>query len=252
MIERMVDILADELEMDAAELRFKNFIQPEQFPYKSPTGWEYDSGNYPAALTEGAGQDRLRGAAARAGREARARRADGDRHLDLHRDRRRRALAHLRHPRHQDVRQRRDPHPPDRLGDRPHRRPDPGPGPRDDLRPDRRRGAGPAGRQHRGRARRHRHRALRARHLRQPQHADRRRGDGDGRPQDPREGAAAGRPPAGGQRRRPGVGRPQVPGQGRARAQPRRCRRSPSPPTPTTRRGWRPAWRRSTTTTRRT
>ena len=50
MIERMVDILADELNVDPAELRFKNFIQPEQFPYKSPTGWEYDSGNYPAAL----------------------------------------------------------------------------------------------------------------------------------------------------------------------------------------------------------
>jgi carbon-monoxide dehydrogenase large subunit len=50
MIERMVDILADELNIDAAELRFQNFIQPEQFPYKSPTGWEYDSGNYPAAL----------------------------------------------------------------------------------------------------------------------------------------------------------------------------------------------------------
>ncbi|MFN8593618.1 MAG: aerobic carbon-monoxide dehydrogenase large subunit [Thermomicrobiales bacterium] len=50
MIERMVDVLADELGVDAAELRFKNFIQPEQFPYKSPTGWEYDSGNYPAAL----------------------------------------------------------------------------------------------------------------------------------------------------------------------------------------------------------
>ncbi len=50
MIERMVDILADEIGVDAAELRFKNFIQPDQFPYKSPTGWEYDSGNYPAAL----------------------------------------------------------------------------------------------------------------------------------------------------------------------------------------------------------
>jgi carbon-monoxide dehydrogenase large subunit len=50
MIERMVDILADELGRDAADLRFQNFIQPEQFPYKSPTGWEYDSGNYPAAL----------------------------------------------------------------------------------------------------------------------------------------------------------------------------------------------------------
>ncbi len=50
MVERMVDILADELEMDPTELRFKNFIPPEAFPYKSAMGWEYDSGNYPAAL----------------------------------------------------------------------------------------------------------------------------------------------------------------------------------------------------------
>jgi aerobic carbon-monoxide dehydrogenase large subunit len=50
MIERMVDVLADEIDMDPAELRFKNFIQPEEFPYKSPTGWEYDSGDYPTAL----------------------------------------------------------------------------------------------------------------------------------------------------------------------------------------------------------
>jgi carbon-monoxide dehydrogenase large subunit len=49
-IERMVDSLALELHMDPAELRLKNFIQPEQFPYKSVLGWEYDSGNYPAAL----------------------------------------------------------------------------------------------------------------------------------------------------------------------------------------------------------
>lgn len=49
-IERMVDTLADELHMDAAALRFKNFISPEKFPYKSPTGWEYDSGNYAGAL----------------------------------------------------------------------------------------------------------------------------------------------------------------------------------------------------------
>jgi carbon-monoxide dehydrogenase large subunit len=50
MIERMVDTLALELKMDPADLRLKNFIQPEQFPYASATGWEYDSGNYPAAL----------------------------------------------------------------------------------------------------------------------------------------------------------------------------------------------------------
>ncbi|MFQ5708706.1 MAG: aerobic carbon-monoxide dehydrogenase large subunit [bacterium] len=49
-IERMVDRLADELQMDPAELRMKNFIKPEAFPYKSALGWEYDSGNYQAAL----------------------------------------------------------------------------------------------------------------------------------------------------------------------------------------------------------
>jgi carbon-monoxide dehydrogenase large subunit len=49
-IERVTDVLASELAMDPAELRFKNFIRPEQFPYKSALGWEYDSGNYAAAL----------------------------------------------------------------------------------------------------------------------------------------------------------------------------------------------------------
>jgi carbon-monoxide dehydrogenase large subunit len=46
LVERMVDVLAYELEMDPAELRLKNFIQPDQFPYESKTGWIYDSGNY--------------------------------------------------------------------------------------------------------------------------------------------------------------------------------------------------------------
>ena len=49
-IERMVDTLAQQLQMDPADVRLKNFIPPEAFPYKSATGWEYDSGNYPAAL----------------------------------------------------------------------------------------------------------------------------------------------------------------------------------------------------------
>jgi carbon-monoxide dehydrogenase large subunit len=49
-IERMVDILAHQIDKDPAQLRLDNFIQPEQFPYKTPTGWSYDSGNYPAAL----------------------------------------------------------------------------------------------------------------------------------------------------------------------------------------------------------
>jgi carbon-monoxide dehydrogenase large subunit len=49
-IERVTDVLAQKLGMDPAALRMKNFIQPAQFPYKSVLGWEYDSGNYPAAL----------------------------------------------------------------------------------------------------------------------------------------------------------------------------------------------------------
>ncbi len=49
-IERMVDVLAQELHMDPAELRMKNFIPKEAFPYHSAMGWEYDSGDYHRAL----------------------------------------------------------------------------------------------------------------------------------------------------------------------------------------------------------
>jgi carbon-monoxide dehydrogenase large subunit len=63
LVERMVDVLADELGMDPAELRMKNLLRPEQFPYTSRTGWEYDSGDYPRALRlalDMAGYDELR------------------------------------------------------------------------------------------------------------------------------------------------------------------------------------------------
>ncbi len=63
LVERMVDLLAHELGMDAGELRMKNLLRPEQFPYTCPTGWEYDSGDYPRALQlamDMAGYDRLR------------------------------------------------------------------------------------------------------------------------------------------------------------------------------------------------
>jgi aerobic carbon-monoxide dehydrogenase large subunit len=50
VIERMVDMLARELDMDPADLRMRNLLRPEQFPYTCQTGWEYDSGNYPATL----------------------------------------------------------------------------------------------------------------------------------------------------------------------------------------------------------
>jgi len=50
LVERMVDVLARELGIDPAELRMKNLLRPAQFPYRSATGWEYDSGDYPRAL----------------------------------------------------------------------------------------------------------------------------------------------------------------------------------------------------------
>jgi carbon-monoxide dehydrogenase large subunit len=50
LVERMVDMLAREIGMDPAELRMKNLLRPDQFPYTCPTGWQYDSGDYPRAL----------------------------------------------------------------------------------------------------------------------------------------------------------------------------------------------------------
>lgn len=50
LIERAVDELAAEMGMDRIELRRRNFIQPDQFPYSNATGMTYDSGDYEKAL----------------------------------------------------------------------------------------------------------------------------------------------------------------------------------------------------------
>jgi len=63
LVERLTDMLARRLCIDPAELRLRNLLQPEQFPYTCPTGWEYDSGDYPRALKLAlsiAGYDELR------------------------------------------------------------------------------------------------------------------------------------------------------------------------------------------------
>jgi len=49
-IERMVDLFASEIDMDPAELRRKNFIAKDAFPYQTATGATYDSGDYEGAL----------------------------------------------------------------------------------------------------------------------------------------------------------------------------------------------------------
>ena len=63
LIERLVQTAAYELNIDPADIRFKNFIQPDQFPYATPTGFVYDSGDYPTALRmalDAVGYDDLR------------------------------------------------------------------------------------------------------------------------------------------------------------------------------------------------
>jgi len=50
VIERMMDILAQKLGIDKAEIRIRNFIKPEQFPYDTAMGWQVDSGDYHTAL----------------------------------------------------------------------------------------------------------------------------------------------------------------------------------------------------------
>jgi len=62
-IERLMDIVADELRIDPVELRRRNMPQPEEFPFKTATGLTYDSGNYQRALDralEVAGMPKLR------------------------------------------------------------------------------------------------------------------------------------------------------------------------------------------------
>jgi carbon-monoxide dehydrogenase large subunit len=74
MLERILDMAADELGIDPAELRRRNFLRPDEFPYSTVTGVTYDIGDYDAALTEAlriAGYEELRA-------EQAARRERGD------------------------------------------------------------------------------------------------------------------------------------------------------------------------------
>jgi carbon-monoxide dehydrogenase large subunit len=52
VLERAMDIAAQELSMDPVELRRKNFPTPNEFPYTTPSEFVYDSGNYEVALNK--------------------------------------------------------------------------------------------------------------------------------------------------------------------------------------------------------
>jgi CO/xanthine dehydrogenase Mo-binding subunit len=73
-LERTLDRVARALGLDPIELRFRNYIQPDEFPYEIPSGVVYDSGNYPAATRlaiEKAGLAELRAEQAEARRQGR-------------------------------------------------------------------------------------------------------------------------------------------------------------------------------------
>jgi carbon-monoxide dehydrogenase large subunit len=71
LLERIVDCAADELGVDPAELRRKNFIARDAYPYQTPVALQYDSGDYFATL------DKAMAAADYAGFETRRREAAG-------------------------------------------------------------------------------------------------------------------------------------------------------------------------------
>lgn len=76
-LERAVDLFADKAGLDPAEVRRRNFVQPAAFPFTTPTGTTYDSGDYEGSLDralEAAGYEALRAEQAR-------RRASGDKRL---------------------------------------------------------------------------------------------------------------------------------------------------------------------------
>ena len=50
LLERIVQVAADDMGMDPAEIRRQNFIQPDEFPYQTPVALIYDTGNYEASL----------------------------------------------------------------------------------------------------------------------------------------------------------------------------------------------------------
>ena len=136
LLERLVDACAHDTGIDRVEIRRKNFIPADAFPYQTPVALQYDSGNYQATLdacAEGGRLGRLRGAP-RGGRgEGQAAR---HRRLHLPRGLRHRAVGGGRIARRarRPVRGREHPGASDRQRHGVHRHAQPRPGTRDDVR----------------------------------------------------------------------------------------------------------------------
>jgi carbon-monoxide dehydrogenase large subunit len=81
-LERILDHVARELRMDRAEIRLRNFIQPDEYPFHLNSGSIVDSGDYPRSPVAAARAraDRLRGLPRGSGSRSRERSPAGDRH----------------------------------------------------------------------------------------------------------------------------------------------------------------------------
>ena len=215
-IERAVDLFAAEIGMDPAEVRRRNVVAPEAFPYTTASGAVYDTGDYAAALDavlSGAGYAGLRAEQA----QRRARRPGGPVQLGI-------GLASYVEITAGDTRGRDVPggggrH---RRGDGVHRQLAARPGPRDRVRDAGHRPArhpdGPDHRDPRG----HRSGAARGRDLRLPVTAARRHRGPSGHAPGEGPGPRGGRGHDRGQRRRPGTGhRHAAPGRSAATRTPR-------------------------------
>ena len=252
-IERIVDVLAQELKMDPAELRFKNFIPPDKFPYNRRSAGSTTAATTPAALQKAMEQIGYAELRKEQAEKRAARRADGHRHLaasprssaPARRSTSTSWASRCSTPREIRV------HPTGKAIAR-------------------------FGTKSQGQGHETTYAQIVAEELGIPAaHIQVEEGDTDTAPyglgtyasrstptagaagadrraQDPRQGEEDRRPSAGSERGRPGVGARQVLRSRARRRRPRRSRRSPSPPTPTIRRAWRRGSRRSTTTIRPT
>ena len=213
-IERAMDTLAGKMGVDPVELRRRNFIRKEQFPYTAFSGLVYDSGDHDAAATKALGLADYDGVRARQKTQnvegARKRLGIGGQHLL--RDVRARPIAVLaslnyvgRRMGGSDRSRAADQQDPSR-----HRHVTARAGPRDCVEHDRGREDGRQPRRRRRAAQRYRHRPARSRHLRLALAGCRWGRHRHGVRQGDRQGDEDRRPPAGGERSRPRVRRRRV------------------------------------------
>ena len=199
LLERLVDVIAHDTGMDAVELRRKNFIPADAFPYQTPVALQYDSGDYQTTLKvalKNADWDGFEARRAAAKARGKLRGIGISTYLEACGIAPSAVVGSLG-ARAGLYEVRRNPGPSHRQRHRVHRLAQPRPGPRNDLRPACGRPARRAVRPGRSGPRRYGENPVRHGHLRQPQPGGRRLRHGEGDGQGHRQGQEDRRPPDG-------------------------------------------------------